>query len=68
MEPSKLEMNQQPHVQSLSPKPRYQISAPRLSPALMLAILREAGVPESEARRWIDDDTALAVDARTSLD
>ena len=61
-------MSQPHHLQSLSPKPRYQISAPRLSPTLMLAILREAGVPESEARRWIDDDATLAVDAAASLD
>jgi hypothetical protein len=61
-------MSQQHHLQSLSPKPRYQISTPRLSAALMLAILREAGVPESEARRWIDDDATLAVDAAPSLD
>ena len=55
-------------MQSLSPKPRYQISTPRLSPVLMLAILREAGVPESEARRWINDDASLSVDSTTSLD
>ena len=60
-------MSQQDHLQSLSPKPRYQISTPRLSPELMLAILREAGVPESAARRWIDDDATLPVDSATGL-
>ena len=61
-------MSQQHHLQSLSTKPRYEISTPRLSAALMLAILREAGVPESEARRWIDDDATLAADSATGLD
>ena len=61
-------MSQQHHLQSLSTKPRYEISTPRLSAALMLAILREAGVPESEARRRIDGDPTLAVDATADLD
>lgn len=61
-------MSQQHHLPSLSPKPRYQISTPRLSAALMLALLREAGVPESEARRRIDGDPTLAVDSTTGLD
>jgi hypothetical protein len=61
-------MSQQHHLQSLTPKPRYQISTPRLSPVLMLAILREAGVPESEARRWIDNDPTLTGDGAPSLD
>jgi hypothetical protein len=56
-------MTQEPHLQSLSPKPRYQISTPRLSATLMLALLREAGVPESEARRRIDGDPTLAVES-----
>ncbi|HEU4578740.1 MAG TPA: hypothetical protein VFS67_10835 [Polyangiaceae bacterium] len=60
-------MSQQSHLQSLSPKPRYQISTPRLSAALMLALLREAGVPESEARRRIDSDPTLAADSTTDV-
>jgi hypothetical protein len=47
---------------SPSPKPRYQISAPRLGRSQMLALLREAGVPETEARRWIDAELALAAE------
>jgi hypothetical protein len=56
-------MNRQPQLEAPSPKPRYQISMPRLSPPEMLAILREAGVPEHEARRWIGDDPTLASEA-----
>ena len=33
---------------------------PRLTQSQMLAILCESGVPESEARRWIERDAALA--------
>jgi hypothetical protein len=33
---------------------------PRLTHAQMLAILREGGVPESEARRWVDREATIA--------
>jgi hypothetical protein len=38
---------------------------PRLTHAQMLAILRESGVPENEARHWIEHDPALALDVST---
>jgi hypothetical protein len=58
-------MSQQPQFQTPSKKPRHQIRTLRLSPSEMLAILREAGVPENEAQRWIDADPSFAVDAAT---
>jgi hypothetical protein len=58
-------MSQQRPFQAPSTKPRHQISTPRLSPSQMLAILREAGVPEHDAQRWIDADPSLAADAAT---
>jgi hypothetical protein len=36
---------------------------PRLTHEQMLAILRESGVPENEARRWVDREARLALDA-----
>jgi hypothetical protein len=36
---------------------------PRLTPEQMLGILRERGVPESEARRWLEHDATHAADA-----
>jgi hypothetical protein len=36
---------------------------PRLTPSQMLAILRESGVPESDARCWIERDWTLAGEA-----
>jgi len=58
-------MSQQPQFQAPSNKPRHQISTLRLSASQMLAILREAGVPEQEAQRWIDADPSLTSDAAT---
>jgi hypothetical protein len=43
-------------------KPRPEMVMPRLTPSQMLAILRESGVPENEARRWIDRDMTLTLD------
>jgi len=65
IDPSRSDMSQQPQSQAPSTKPRHQVSTPRLSPSQMLAILREAGVPEHEAQRWIDADPSLAVGAAT---
>jgi hypothetical protein len=41
---------------------RLEMIMPRLTQSQMLAILRESGVPESDARRWIEHDPALAGD------
>lgn len=65
IDPSSSDMSQQPQFQATSTKPRHQISTPRMSASQMLAILREAGVPEHEAQRWIDADPSFAVDAAT---
>jgi hypothetical protein len=35
---------------------------PRLTHEQMLAILRESGVPESDARRWVEHEARLAHD------
>jgi len=58
-------MSQQPQFQAPTTKPRHQISTLQVSPSQMLAILREAGVPEQEAQRWIDADPSLAADTAT---
>jgi hypothetical protein len=42
--------------------PRLEMVMPRLTHEQMLAILREGGVPESEARRWVDREARLAGD------
>jgi len=44
-------------------KPRPAMVMPRLTPSQMLAILRESGVPESDARCWIERDWTLAGEA-----
>jgi len=44
-------------------KPRPTMVMPQLTRSQMLAILRESGVPESDARSWIERDWTLAGDA-----
>lgn len=46
---------------------RSEMVMPRLTHEQMLAILREGGVPESEARRWVDREARLALDASTGV-
>jgi hypothetical protein len=58
---SHLTYNEQPQV-----KPRPVMVMPKLTHSQMLAILRESGVPENEARRWIDRDATLSLDVSTS--
>jgi hypothetical protein len=41
--------------------PRLEMM-PRLTHDQMLAILRESGVPESDARRWVEREARLAVE------
>lgn len=41
--------------------PRLEMM-PRLPHDQMLAILRESGVPESEARRWVEREAKLALE------
>jgi hypothetical protein len=45
--------------------PRLEMMMPRLTHEQMLAILRESGVPESDARRWVDREARLALEALT---
>jgi hypothetical protein len=47
-------------------KPRPAMVMPTLTHSQMLAILRESGVPENEARRWIDRDATLTLDISDS--
>jgi hypothetical protein len=42
--------------------PRLEMIMPQLSHDQMLAILRESGVPESEARRWVEREARLALE------
>lgn len=42
--------------------PRLEMMMPRLTHDQMLAILRESGVPEREARLWVDREARLALD------
>lgn len=46
---------------------RSEMVMPRLTHEQMLAILREGGVPESDARRWVDREARLALDASTGV-
>jgi hypothetical protein len=41
--------------------PRLEVM-PQLTHDQMLAILRESGVPESEARRWVEREARLALE------
>jgi hypothetical protein len=43
-------------------KPRPAMMMPRLTRSQMLAILRESGVPESDARCWIEQDWTLSAE------
>jgi hypothetical protein len=47
-------------------KARPAMVMPRLPHSQMLAILRESGVPENDARRWIEHDATLALDVSSS--
>lgn len=40
--------------------PRFEMGMPRLTHEQMLAILREGGVPEGDARRWVEREARLA--------
>ena len=40
--------------------PGLDMGMPRLTHEQMLAILREGGVPESDARRWVEREAGLA--------
>ena len=46
-------------------KRRLEMAMPRLTHEQMLAILRESGVPESDARRWVEREVRLAHDLPT---
>ena len=48
-----------PHTAAALAKPRFEMMMPRLTHSQMLAILRESGVPENEARSWIAHDPTI---------
>jgi hypothetical protein len=50
------------HTDLEQAKPRLETGMPRLTHEQMLAILRESGVPESDARRWVEREARLAHD------
>lgn len=52
MSPSSL--NHRPNAAPTRAQARSEVMMPRLTRSQMLAILCESGVPESEARRWIE--------------
>ena len=57
---SRLDVSHRPHAEGAAP--RFEMGMPRLTHEQMLAILREGGVPESEARRWVEREARLALD------
>src|SRR5262245_57481619 len=50
---SRTDLNYRGHGEQARLAPRLEMVMPRLSHELMVAILREGGVPESDARRWV---------------
>lgn len=59
---SRTDLSHRPHPDQKRVMPRIEMMMPRLTHEQMLAILRESGVPESEARRWIDREARLALE------
>ena len=59
---NRLDVNHQTRADHARAKPRLQMVMPRLTHEQMLAILRESGVPESDARRWVEREAKLAHD------
>jgi len=55
---SRLDVSHRAHTDGAAP--RFEMGMPRLSHEQMLAILREGGVPESDARRWVEREARLA--------
>jgi hypothetical protein len=62
---SRSDSNHVPYNDQPRAKARPEMVMPRLTQAQMLAILRESGVPENEARQWIARDPALILDVST---
>ena len=62
---SRTDSSHRPHPDQERATLRFEMVPPRLTHEQMLAILREGGVPESEARRWVDREARLALDAST---
>jgi hypothetical protein len=60
---NRIDSSHVPHHDQPLAKPRPAMVMPRLTHSQMLAILRESGVPENEARCWIERDLTLALDA-----
>lgn len=56
---NRLDASHRPHADQARAKPRLEMVMPRLSQEQMLAILREGGVPESDARRWVEREAKL---------
>jgi hypothetical protein len=59
---NRLDVGHRPHADQARAKPRIEMVMPRLTQEQMLAILREGGVPESDARRWVEREAKLARD------
>jgi len=59
---STLDVSHRSHAGEGRAKPRLGIVMPRLTHEQMLAILRESGVPDSDARRWVEHEARLARD------
>ena len=57
---NRTDSSHQPHAHRAGAKPHREMVMPRLTHTQMLAILRESGVPETEARRWVDREVMLA--------
>lgn len=63
---NRLDVGHQPRPDQARSKPRLEMVMPRLTHEQMLAILRESGVPESDARRWVEREVRLAHDIPAS--
>lgn len=59
---SRTDSSTRPYPDQQRAMPRFEMVMPRLTYEQMVAILREGGVPESEARRWVDHEARLALD------
>lgn len=57
---NRLDVNHRPHADQARAMPLLEMVMPRLTHEQMLAILRESGVPESDARRWVEREAKLA--------
>lgn len=59
---SRNDSSHRPYADHERATPRLEMAMPQLTHEQMFAILCESGVPENEARRWVDREARLALD------